>query len=116
MHEIILAKSIYQIVIAKKETVKVKQVKVAIGKAHHLEESSLQKAWKELTFDTELRGAILMIQRPDLVFRCYDCHHECIGIEGDEWRCTRCHSSGLEIVGGREMDVLSLIQEESDGN
>lgn len=115
MHEATVGKSILKIVLEKGNQKPILEVKVSIGQAHHVEESSLQKIWTVLKKGTLAENAALIIHRPLLEFSCYDCQEAFQGKEGEEWRCPVCKSSKLELIGGRQMEVISM-KEESDGN
>jgi Zn finger protein HypA/HybF (possibly regulating hydrogenase expression) len=116
MHEVTLGKAILKIVLEKKGSRKIRAVRVAIGEAHHLEESSLRNAWQELIKETGADGAVLEIERPALRFSCNPCGNSFEAQQGAEWRCPACESASLEIIGGREMTVLSLEGEDADGD
>lgn len=116
MHELSVGKSILKIVLEKSQGKKIKKVRVCIGQAHYLEESSLSIAWRNLTLGTIAEKAELDIERPPLRFCCHQCEKEFIGEAGVEWRCPDCDSTNLDLVGGREMEVISLIEEEPDGD
>lgn len=114
MHEETVGKSILKIVLEKGNQKSILEVKVSIGQAHYLEESSLQKIWAVLKKGTLAEKAELFIHRPPLEFSCYECQKAFYGKEGEEWRCPSCKSSKLELTGGRQMEVVS-IKEEPDG-
>ena len=116
MHEATVGKSILKIVLSKGTGKKIREVRVQIGQAHHLEESSLQNLWKILVQGTIAEGALLIIECPGLVFSCYECGTESQLEAGREWRCSHCQSVSLQLIGGREMEVVSLIEGGKDGN
>lgn len=115
MHEAIVGKSILKIVLEKGNRKPILEVKVSIGQAHHVEESSLQKIWAVLSKGTLAEDATLLIHRPPLEFACYGCREIFYGKEGEEWRCPNCKSSKLELTDGRQMKVVS-IKEGAGGN
>ena len=112
MHEATLGKSILRIVLEKNGKNPIRAVRVSIGGAHALEENQLFSAWKALTSGTLAGESELVITRPPLRFQCRQCQNEFSPSEGLEWRCPGCDSVGLEIVGGREMEVVSIILNE----
>lgn len=115
MHEATVGKSILKIVLEKGNQRLILEVRVSIGQAHHVEESSLQKIWGVLKKGTLAENAVLILHRPPLEFSCYDCQKVFQGNEGEEWRCPTCKSSKLELIGGRQMEVISM-KEEASGN
>ncbi len=116
MHEATVGKSILKIVLSKGTGKSIDQVRVQIGKAHHLEESSLQNLWKILVQGTIAEGSSLIIERPELLFSCHDCEAQSQLVAGEEWRCSQCGSASLQLIGGREMEVVSLLEGGKNGN
>lgn len=116
MHEATVGKSILKITLSKGAGKKINEVRVQIGQAHHLEEASLQSLWKILVQGTIAEGALLTIDRPLLVFFCHECGAESRMESGIEWRCSQCSSVSLQLTGGREMEVVSLIEGGENGN
>ena len=116
MHEATVGKSILKIALSKGTGKKISQVRVQIGKAHHLEESSLQSLWKILVQGTLAEGASLIVERPELLFSCHDCEAKSQLMAGEELRCSQFSSASLQLVGGREMEVVSLLEGVEDGN
>lgn len=112
MHEATLGKSILRIALEKNGKTSIQAVRVSIGGAHSLEKNQLFSAWKALTIGTLAEESELVITRPPLLFQCRQCQNEFGPSEGMEWRCPECDSVGLEIVGGREMEVVSIILKE----
>ena len=116
MHELNVAKSIFKIAQEKGQGGKIQKVRVFIGQAHYLEQSSLLTAWRNVTVGTVAEESELQIERPPMRFRCCQCNKVFVGDAGKEWRCPRCNSVRLELIGGREMEVISLTEEGSSGN
>lgn len=70
-----------------------------------------------MTAGTFAEGSELEVNRPPLLFQCRQCHHKISPSEGMEWRCSECDSASLEIIGGREMEVSSIIlRSETNGD
>ena len=117
MHEAALGKSILRIALEKNGNAPIQTVRVSIGGAHALEENQLFSAWKAMTTGTLAEGSELEVSRPLLLFQCRQCHNKFSPSEGLEWRCPECDSASLEIVGGREMEVISIIlRSETNGD
>jgi hydrogenase nickel incorporation protein HypA/HybF len=57
--------------------------------------------------DTPFEGAVLQMEEVPVVARCRDCSHQWEAIDPVH-SCPACKSGNLEILSGRELDVVAL--------
>jgi hydrogenase nickel incorporation protein HypA/HybF len=113
MHELIVTKSIQQIVLkhAKKRNVKkVLTVNLEIGALSDLQDEWIQRYFDRLSRGTVSEGAKLKINRMPASFQCNQCHHlfEIYSLLEDDLTCQKCHSRELSLVSGKEYHVKSM--------
>ncbi len=121
MHELSLAKNIVKIVLDSlqeiNEPVRVKSVKLKVGKIHVVVPEALSFCFELLAKDTPLEGANLIIEEIPIHARCNKCGHY-FEIDNYLFVCPKCGSPDLEVEKGEELIVESFeaVKEESDGN
>ncbi len=118
MHEMGIALQIIDIATASippdMRSARVERVNLKIGKLAAVVADSLRFCFDIVSKDTVLAGAELAIEETSVVARCKDCGLRWT-IAEPVFTCTTCHSGALEILSGRELDIVSIeiSQEES---
>jgi hydrogenase nickel incorporation protein HypA/HybF len=120
MHEMGIALQIIEIATAsippEMRSARVERVNLKVGKLAAVVPDSLRFCYEIASKDTLLAGAELRIEETPVVARCKDC--------GERWtiaepvfNCPACRSGALEILSGRELDIVSIevAQEEGHG-
>jgi hydrogenase nickel incorporation protein HypA/HybF len=119
MHEMGIALQIIDIATASipegMRSSKVERVNLKIGKLSAVVPDSLRFCFEIASRDTALAGAELAIQETPVVARCKDCDARWT-IEEPVFTCKACTSGRLEILSGRELDIVSIEVAEEGGN
>ncbi len=113
MHELALSQSIVNLVLerARAERVRmVTRVVVAVGAAAGVDAEALRFCWDVVVEETAARGAELVIDEVPLRVRCRSCRQE-FAAGAALAPCPACGRSGVELVRGRELRVMSFDAE-----
>ena len=113
MHELIVTKSIHQIVLKhalKGDVKRVLSVNLEIGALSDLQNEWLQRYFDRLSRGTVVEGAKLKITRVPAIFQCSQCQNyfEIGSLLKDELSCQQCHSREVSLVSGREYHIKSM--------
>ncbi|MFO7709091.1 MAG: hydrogenase maturation nickel metallochaperone HypA [Desulfobacterales bacterium] len=119
MHEMGIALQIIEIatasIPAELVSPKVEKVNLKIGKLAAVVSDSLRFCFDIATRDTPLAGAELAIEETPVVARCKECNTRWT-IDEPAFICRDCGSGSLEILSGRELDIVSIeIAQEGEG-
>ncbi|HEY6805571.1 MAG TPA: hydrogenase maturation nickel metallochaperone HypA [Pyrinomonadaceae bacterium] len=117
MHELSIAMSMIEM--ASEEAVRNDQARVV---ALHLKLGPLAGVVKEaLLFSYEiacqgtlLEGSQLIIEDVPVVVHCSSCDHDLTVASIQNLRCPSCSSSSVEVVQGRELEVVALELEQAE--
>ena len=111
MHEMGLAQQIIDIATASippdMRSARVERVNLKIGKLSAVVPESLRFCFEIVSKDTPLAGAELAIEETPVVARCKDCDARWT-IAEPVFTCQTCNSGALEILSGRELDIVSI--------
>jgi len=110
MHELSLAQNVLEIVqqyVPEGNHAVVKTVKMKVGDLSGVVVESLTFCFEAITSGTSLEGARLDVERVPLRCRCGSCGLES-EIHDNIFRCGECGSTGIEIISGRELQVLEI--------
>jgi len=118
MHEMGIAQQIIDIATASippdMRSARVERVNLKIGKLSAVVPDSLRFCFEIVSQDTPLAGAELAIEETPVVARCKDCDARWT-IAEPVFTCRTCNSGSLEILSGRELDIVSIeIADEGD--
>jgi len=94
---------------------RVERVNLKIGKLSAVVADSLRFCFDIASKDTPLAGAELAIEETPVVARCKDCDARWT-IAEPVFTCQACNSGALEILSGRELDIVSIEIAEEGGN
>jgi hydrogenase nickel incorporation protein HypA/HybF len=118
MHELGIAESILQIVqqsIPEEGAASVRIVRIRVGQLSGIVPDSLDFCFSAIVHDTPMRHARLEIEQVPLTSECRDCRKRFQVSEAD-FSCPACTSTNLELVSGRELEVVEIeMADESDG-
>lgn len=112
MHEFSICQTIVEIVLkelrkAGMERVRLKSVKIAVGKYHQIVPENLTFAYEVLTKDTPAENSLLEIEILPILVQCKSCNRKG-EIVPPLYRCETCSSGDVEVVGGKELLLESL--------
>ncbi|MFO7495856.1 MAG: hydrogenase maturation nickel metallochaperone HypA [Desulfobacterales bacterium] len=111
MHEMGLALQIVEIakasLPAELAEARVQRVNLKVGKMAAVVPESLRFCFEVITRNTALEGAELFMEEVPVVARCRACDHEWT-LSGPVFRCPACDSGNVEMISGRELDIVSI--------
>lgn len=110
MHELSLAQSVLDIVrqyVPPDDHVSVRAVRMKVGELSGVVSESLAFCFEAITSGTPLGGARLEIEQVPLRCRCRTCRAES-RIQENRFRCSACGSGEIDIIAGRELQVLDI--------
>ena len=117
MHEMGIAMQIVEIAIASipddLKNARIDRVNLKVGKLAAVVPESLHFCFQIATQDTPLYNSDLHIEEIPVVARCADCHVEWI-VSEPVFRCQECSSGSVEIISGRELDIISIEVADED--
>jgi hydrogenase nickel incorporation protein HypA/HybF len=119
MHEMGIALQIIDIATASippdMRSARVERINLKIGKLSAVVPDSLRFCFDIVSKDTPLASAQLAIEETPVVARCKDCDARWT-IAEPVFTCKVCNSGTLEILSGRELDIVSIEIAEEGGN
>jgi hydrogenase nickel incorporation protein HypA/HybF len=119
MHEMGIALQIIDIAAAsippEMRSARVERVNLKIGKLAAVVPDSLRFCFEIASKDTLLSGAELEIEETPVIARCKDCDARWT-IAEPVFTCSSCNGVSLEILSGRELDIVSIEIAEEEGN
>ena len=86
---------------------RIDRVNLKVGKLAAVVPESLRFCFKIAAQDTPLNKTDLNIEEIPVVARCTDCHVEW-SVHEPVFRCQQCSGGSVEIVSGRELDIISI--------
>lgn len=111
MHEMGIAQEIVAIATAslpaEMKGVRVDTVNLKIGKLAAVVPASLRFCFDVITKDTPFDGSKLHIEEVPVVVRCRNCRSEWT-VTGPDFTCPTCRNGEVDILSGREIEILSL--------
>ena len=119
MHELGIAQNILEIVrqsVPEEQAPDVKWIRIRVGQLSGVIPDSLRFCFSTLVGETNMRQAGLAIEQVPTVSRCNDCRHQ-FQIEDMAFVCPECKSADLELISGRELQVVEIeLTDEEDKN
>lgn len=111
MHEMGIAMQIIEIaeeaIPENMKGVQIARLNLKIGKLSAVVPQSLRFCFEVAAKETALDGAELHIEEIPVRAVCKDCGHQWT-IEGPAFSCPKCETGNIDIVSGRELDIVSL--------
>ena len=118
MHEMGIAAQIVDISVSSipdaYKNVRVESIHLKIGKLTAIVPDSLRFCFEVVAKDTPLSGATLHIEEVPIVAHCLSCHNEWT-IDAPVFVCPECQNGKIDVVSGRELDIVSIEIESEDG-
>lgn len=109
MHELAICKGIIEVAAAALSAPmpRVSSVSVRIGRLTGVVPDSLRYYFDLLSPETPLAGAALLLEEVPIRGRCADCSAD-FEIDTLTFTCPRCDSGFVDLLSGRELQVVSL--------
>ena len=110
MHELAIAQNILEIVrqsVPEEQAPDVKWVRIRVGQLSGVIPDSLEFCFSAIVGETDMPGAGLAIEEVPPVSRCKKCGHR-FQIEDMAFVCPECKSTDLELIAGRELQVVEI--------
>jgi hydrogenase nickel incorporation protein HypA/HybF len=110
MHELGIAENILDIVrqsVADGRSSAVRSVRLRVGPFAGVVPDSLKFCFAALTDGTDLAKAELRIEQTPLAASCRDCGNES-EVKNFTFLCPACGSGNLELVSGKELEVVEI--------
>ena len=110
MHELGIAENIIDIVrqsVAAGRASAVRSVRLRVGPFAGIVPDSLKFCFAAITGDTDMAKAELLIEQTPLAASCRDCGNKS-EVENFIFRCTACGGENLEIVSGKELEIVEI--------
>jgi hydrogenase nickel incorporation protein HypA/HybF len=113
MHELAIAESVVDAVVARTGDQRITTVRVRIGRLAGVVRDAFEFSFELASAGTPLEGASLEIEEPEGRLRCRTCGDETP--RDDLILLCECGSADVEIVSGRELEVVSVRAAEAVG-
>jgi hydrogenase nickel incorporation protein HypA/HybF len=117
MHELGIAQNILEIVrqaVPKEQTAAVRSIRLRVGPLSGVVPDSLEFCFQAIVNETEMQKASLAIEQLPAILSCKKCAYR-FQTKDLEFFCQSCGSSELELVSGKELEVVEIdLAEESD--
>jgi len=111
MHEMGLALEIIDIAVAsipaEMEAARVESVNLRVGKLSAIVPESLKFCFDVAVKETRINGAELNIEQVPVVAMCKVCGFQWT-IEEPAFSCKKCKSGDIELISGKELDIVSI--------
>lgn len=115
MHEMGIALEMIKIVMdsipAHLKNPKVEKINLKVGKLAAVVPDSLDFCFQVASKGTPVEGALLHIEEIPVVVLCRECGHKWTAIN-PVFICEKCDSGTVELISGRELDIVSIEVEE----
>lgn len=106
MHELAIAESVVDAVLARTGDHQVTTVRVRIGRLAGVVRDAFEFCFELASAGTPLKGATLEIEEPEGRLRCRTCGDE--SPRDDMILLCECGSADVEIVSGRELEIVRV--------
>jgi hydrogenase nickel incorporation protein HypA/HybF len=110
MHELGIAQNILQIVqqsVPKEQAADVRSIRIRVGQLSGVVPDSLEFCFGAMVAQTDMPQARLDIEQVPIQSKCKDCEHQ-FEIKGWDFTCAACKSVNLEMISGRELEVVEI--------
>ncbi len=110
MHELAIAQNILEIVqqsVTEEQAPDVKWVRIRVGQLSGIVPDSLDFCFSAIVGETNMRQASLAIEQVPTISRCKECGHR-FELEDMNFACPACSSTDLELLTGRELQVVEI--------
>ena len=110
MHEISLVENIIDIITSemrKYNITKVSIIRLKIGEMSHIVPEALIFGFNTISKDTQLDGAVLVIENIPTKGKCGDCQTEFVMTDFLDI-CPNCGGTKIEIISGKELEIAEF--------
>ena len=110
MHELGIAENILDIVwqsVPDDQASAVRNIRLRVGPFAGIVPDSLKFCFAAIADDTGMTKATLQIEKTPLVASCHDCENKS-EVENFVFQCSACGGVDLEIVSGKELEVVEI--------
>ncbi len=110
MHELGIAQNILEIVrqaVPDEQKAAVRKIRIRVGQLSGIVPDSLDFCFSVMLNESRMPKARLAIEEVPTISRCRDCAHR-FQIEDMAFLCPACKSTNLELVSGRELEVVEI--------
>jgi hydrogenase nickel incorporation protein HypA/HybF len=110
MHELSLAQNILEIVeqhVPREQGQSIKSIKLKVGESSGVVPESLEFCFSAITAETDLNGALLIIERVPFMISCRKCR-KTFNSELGLNMCPECGCFETEIISGTEMQIVEI--------
>jgi hydrogenase nickel incorporation protein HypA/HybF len=118
MHELGIAQNILEIVqqsVPKEQASAVRWIRIRVGPLSGIVPDSLEFCFQAIVSETAMHQAGLAIEQVPIIFQCKKCAYR-FQVNDLEYLCQACKSPDLDIVSGKELDIVEIeLTEECDG-
>jgi hydrogenase nickel incorporation protein HypA/HybF len=118
MHELGIAQDILEIVkqaVPEDQATAVRRIRIRVGQLSGVVPDSLEFCFQAIISETPMQQAGLAIEQAPTIFRCRKCSHQ-FEVGDLEFQCRACESPDLELISGKELDIIEIeLAEEGDG-
>ncbi len=111
MHELAIAQSALKHVLleaARARAARVDRIVLRIGPLSGVDPEALRFAFAALLPTTAAAGATVELETPPAAAHCPACGHHFAPTAAALLECPQCHALGASLVGGRELDLVSI--------
>ena len=117
MHELGIAQNILEIVqqaVPVEQAAAFRRIRIRAGQLSGVVPDSLQFCFSVIVGETKMKQASLEIEQIPTLARCRDCRHQ-FQLEDLVFICPSCKSTNLELISGRELEVVEIeLSEENE--
>jgi hydrogenase nickel incorporation protein HypA/HybF len=114
MHELAIAQNILEIVqqsVPENQAQSVRGIRIRVGQLSGIVPDSLDFCFSAIVNDTEMQKARLAIEQIPTLSQCKSCAHR-FGIEDWIFVCPVCQSTDLEMISGKELEIVEIELED----
>ncbi len=113
MHEVSIARALLTAVerVERGPGTRIAALHLRLGRLTCVDPDSLAFAFEIVSRGTPAAGALLVFDRVPVTGRCRRCDYA--GEAGEELGCPVCGAVGLEVITGRELELVALEVEDS---
>jgi hydrogenase nickel incorporation protein HypA/HybF len=110
MHELGIAQNILEIVqqsVPGNQAKWIREIRIKVGQLSGIVPDSLDFCFTAIVHGTDMQQAKLAIEQVPTLSRCKDCSHR---FEIQDWifSCPACRSANLELISGKELEILDI--------
>lgn len=116
MHELSIARSLFDIVLEECERnhlSKVYAIKLRVGALAAVVPDSLRFCFELVTKDTLAEGAVLEIETSPVIAQCSKCNFK-FDVENHTYLCPQCGDISVSLISGRDLALVSMEGETGD--